>query len=293
MLHAFSRWLNHVPIALLAAGCGGGSTVTTPSRTAEPPRPPARQEGSPLAALSSEEDRSALPSRLRLRQAIQTAQAARPCGLYVNEDSIWPGIDFGDGHQVWILLDLEAGRRPEAVRAWVPMEEPNELAVRTDRGFFVFEREGADRLRGLDEWTDGGTWQRTARANATCAPVAASPEERNDFSHELCELDGFLLQERGRVDDALTLFERCCRGGAGASCDRAGQLLELVRRDVQGAEQRYRIACDAGHARGCRDLAVLCRRTQREDEAQPLLRRACDLGSTEACSDLADSPSGL
>jgi TPR repeat protein len=164
----------------------------------------------------------------------------------------------------------------------------NQIAVRTDRGFFVFEREGDDRLRGVDHWTAAdGTWQRTD-TSPSCAPVAASDESRVALSHELCELDGFTLQQSGDVDGALALFERCCEGGAAASCDRAGQIHEILRRAPEAALGRYRLACDGGHPRGCYDLAMLVRRTAGEEDGRAALQHACDVGSTDACVELID-----
>jgi hypothetical protein len=291
----------------IGGGCGGGDVASTgdpiaadptptSAGTETPDTPPDQQAASgdpagepvppseppPPVPPPAPTD---LPSRERLEAAIAAARRLRPCGDYrATGDTIWPRLAFGDGHRAWVFLSEEARpdeRTDDRLRAWLPVD--GGVAVRNDRGYFILATRDGRTLRGRDDWTDGDVWRRSSAPPAPCAEVAATPEERTRFAHELCEYDGFVMQRSMDTDGALELFERCCTGGAAASCDRAGQIREVLRRDAARAEPLYRSACEGGHPRGCYDLGVLLRRAGRQREALDALGRGCELGFIEAC----------
>lgn len=277
--------LRGVMLLLVMQGCGNGGAVEA-TRSVPAESQGAEREPEPTSAEvapAQETDREPLPSAARLNAALEATRGERPCGAYVNAGSLWEVIHFGDGHVAYVLLSADSEPSPERARAWLPLPD-GRIAVRNDRGFFLFERVDDRTLRGVDGWTNGETWVRSDET-PSCGPVGETAEERRAFSHELCELDGYMLRTNGDVPGALALHERCCDSGAAASCSRAGQILEIVRRDQEAAERRYRSSCEGNHPRGCYDLAQLLQRTGRSDEARRFYAHACDMGSIDACTE--------
>jgi hypothetical protein len=222
------------------------------------------------------------PAKKRADDAIAQSQKQRPCGEYVNPESLFPRLVFGDGHKVWVLLSAEPqpGELTEArLRAWVPLD--GKVKVRNDKGHFVFNLESAEALKGEDTWTQGGTWKRTEKPKKACAALGATEAEKKELTAEICEMDIVSLQREGKLDAALALGRSCCEGGAASSCDRAGQLLQL--RGSKDARPLYEKACNAGHGRACFNLGNLEKEAGKMGTAKDLYQKGCELGSTDAC----------
>ena len=104
-----------------------------------------------------------------------------------------------------------------------------------------------------------------------------------------CANAGVWCFRAGEFARALAYFERGCRGGQGAACNRLAHMLlngEGTDADAPRAERLFRDACAGGDGNSCATLGGLLARRGESAAAEESLQRGCDAGYAPACTTL-------
>jgi hypothetical protein len=126
--------------------------------------------------------------------------------------------------------------------------------------------------------------------------VHAVPSAQNAVPNAL-KLQADAYFDQSRYSQAAALYDRLCRTGGGASCNRIGYQYENglgVSRDAAQAATRFSRSCDLGFPNGCSNLGNLYRQglgvPRNLTLARQLLTKGCSAGNQFGCDKLRLMP---